>query len=513
MRVLLRPPVRVDDEDASESTSLLRGESDRTVAWRRRGRATVVGVLALALACCGAFGTVSRWDTVADGDDDGFWARLGGRRKSRFTVQFQVDVGCIPLETVALSPVKDFYANDIAGVRLLRRGRDPRREFGGVTRRAAKVDLVQSGWSTIYVGRARMREGEEFGFGLVNALGEVVFELGRNKLFPNTGELANATCLKHISAGGGTYRNRVVPRKEDMRIVDGVHRFETTWAGCLERCPLTVKLVACTGPATGDADNVWGIEESKAMTDYWRNYKGHYTSVSSGEFNTWGLNTETGALAWTRNADLNQFSRANWISATNNPVAGNGVAQGSMVDFDAGYDALIGVTQSVETAGGYMWRRPVDGSGDWQPADSGGGRGIQVTIGRTHHFHMNGYNNMWSATLPNGAWVHEAVSTVKQVEVGDSDVYVIYLDGTTLKRKAADTSGSWSTISIPSALSTAKMSQITVGATALWILDNSGSLWGCDLPCTGGDNIRRAAQAPANIISIDAGKVIHNVPN
>jgi len=512
MRVLLRPPVRVDDEDASESTSLLRGESDRTVAWRRRGRATVVGVLALALACCGAFGIVSRWDTVADGDDDGFWARLGGRRKSRFTVQFQVDVGCIPLETVNLSPVKDFYSSDVAGVRLLRRGRNPRREFGGVTRRAAKVDLVQSGWSTIYVGRAKMREGEEFGFGLVNGAGEVVFELGRNKRFPNTGELANATCLRRISAGGSTYRNRVVPRKKDMRVVDGVHRFETTWAGCLERCPLTVKLIACTGPASGDADNVWGIEESKAMSDRWRNYKGHFTQVSSGEFNTWGLNSETGELAWTRNADLNEFSRDNWIQATNNPVA-SGVAQGSMLDFDAGYDALIGVTQSVETAGGYMWRRPVDGSGDWQPADSGGGRGIQVTIGRTHHFHMNGYNNMWSATLPNGAWVHEAVSTVKQVEVGDSDVFVIYLDGTTLKRKAADTSGSWSTISIPSALSTARMSQITVGATSLWILDNSGNLWGCDLPCTGGDNIRRAAQAPVNIISIDAGKVIHNIPN
>ena len=67
--------------------------------------------------------------------------------------------------------------------------------------------------------------------------------------------------------------------------------------------------------------------------------------MSSGEFNTWGLNTVTGTLAWTRNADLNQFSRDNWNTATNNPVA-NGVAQGTMVDFDAGYDALIGVTDT-----------------------------------------------------------------------------------------------------------------------------------------------------------------------
>ena len=57
------------------------------------------------------------------------------------------------------------------------------------------------------------------------------------------------------------------------------------------------------------------------------------------------------------------------------------------------------------------------------------------------------------------------------------------------------------------------MSQITVGATTLFILDNNGDLWGCDLPCAGGAAITLANNAPANIISIDAGKVIHNVPN
>ena len=185
-----------------------------------------------------------------------------------------------------------------------------------------------------------------------------------------------------------------------------------------------------------------------------------------------------------------------------------------MVDFDAGYDALIGVTDpSIASSGGYMWSRPVDGSGDWGFADDGGGRGVQVTIGRTHHFHMNKFNNIWSAELPNGGWVGQAVSTVKQVEVGDSDAFVVYQDGTTLKRKASDMTGDWSTISIPSALSTATISQITVGATALWLLDGNGNLWGCDLPCRDSGGFVRAANAPANIISIDAGKVIHNVPN
>lgn len=484
--------------DATESTALLRAANELDVARHRRRRATIasVAVVAVAVASIVARGRVSREGAGAP-----------------FLVQFQVDVGCIELDVVDRSPIEDFYGSDIASVRLLRRGDDPIEEFGGASRRAGGVELTQSGWSTIYVGRARVRAGEEIGFGLVNARGETIFELGYNKRFPATGELANATCLANVPAGGGVYRNRVIPKRSSMRLVDGVRRFETTWAGCLERCPLTVKLIACTGPATGDEDNVWGIEESVAKTDVWRNYKGHFTSVSSGEFNTWGLNTVTGTLAWTRNADLNQFSRDNWNTATNNPVA-NGVAQGTMVDFDAGYDALIGVTDtSIHTSGGYMWSRPVDGSGDWGFADDGGGKGVQVTIGRTHHFHMNKQYNMWSAELPNGGWVRQHVKTVKQVEVGDSDAFVVYQDGRTLKRKASDMTGDWSTISIPSALSTATISQITVGATALWLLDGNGNLWGCDLPCRDSGGFVRAANAPANIISIDAGKVIHNVPN
>ena len=489
--------------DATETTTLLRadGDVDAGRAWTRGRRRTVIGVLSASLALMVALMVAGRAGRA-----------FLSKAKPRFTVDFHVDVGCIPMEVMNLSPVKNFFSSDVASVRMLRRGNSPTREFGGVNRRAGAVELSQSGWSSVYVGSAEVREGEEIGFALVNDAGDAIFELGYNKRFPNSGELANATCLKHVAAGGGVYKNRVIPKKEYLRVVDGVPRFETTWAGCLDRCPLMVKLVACTGPESGDDDNVWGIEESMAMTDVWRKYKGHFTSVSSGEFNTWGLNTVNGSLAWTRNADLNQYSRANWIQATNNPVA-SGVAQGSMIDFDAGYDALIGVTQSVHSSGGYMWSRPVDGTGDWQFADDGNGRGVQVTIGRTHHFHMNGHNNMWSAELPNGSWVHQAVTTVKQVEVGDSDAFVIYLDGTTLKQKPSDMTGSWTTIPIPTALATAQMSQITVGATTLFILDNNGDLWGCDLPCAGGAAITLANNAPANIISIDAGKVIHNVPN
>ena len=183
--------------DATESTALLRAANELDVARHRRRRATIasVAVVAVAVASIVARGRASREGAGAP-----------------FEVQFQVDVGCIELDVVDRSPLEDFYGSDIASVRLLRRGDDPIEEFGGASRRAGGVELTQSGWSTIYVGRARVRAGEEIGFGLVNARGETIFELGHNKRFPATGELANATCLANVPAGGGVYRNRVIPK-------------------------------------------------------------------------------------------------------------------------------------------------------------------------------------------------------------------------------------------------------------------------------------------------------------
>lgn len=427
------------------------------------------------------------------------------------TVRFDVDTGCIPLHVMEKSPVETFFDSDIAGVRLLRRGNDPLTEFGGVGREVGAVELQQSGWSSVYTGTAQVREGEEIGFALTNVAGDVIFELGRNKRFPSESPLANEACLKNIQAGGGEYRNRVIPKVNEMRVVDGVPRFETTWAGCLPRCPLTVKLIATTGPDTGDEDNVWAIEESAAKTDFWRKYKGHFTTVSSGEFNTWGLNTLTGELAWTRNADLNQYSRGNWQSASNNPSYG-GTTHGSMVDFDAGYNYIYGLTAPNHPNGGHIWRRPVSGASDWEIADGGGGRCVSATMGRTHFWCINGVRNLYSKS-ENGGWSHESPTPCDQLEVGDSDAFVVMVGGTSLKRKAADASGSWSSIDIPPALATAQIRQITVGDTALWLIDQTGNLWGCDLPCTGAAGFVQAGSAPANIISIDAGKVIHSLPN
>ena len=39
---------------------------------------------------------------------------------------------------------------------------------------------------------------------------------------------------------------------------------------------------------------------------------------------------------------------------------------GPVVDFDAGYTTVYGVTATIDAAGGRVWMRPVDGSGDWR---------------------------------------------------------------------------------------------------------------------------------------------------
>jgi hypothetical protein len=161
---------------------------------------------------------------------------------------------------------------------------------------------------------------------------------------------------------------------------------------------------------------VFGIEESKAATDAWRAYKGHFTQVSAGEFNTWGLDSNTGALAWTRNADLNPFDGSNWQSATNDARHLSYPSDGPVVD--------------------------------------------------------------------------------------------VHTDGAQLFTSREDGVGGWSSIPLPAGFATT-VNQVAVGATGLWMLDATGKLWTCALPCSGGSGFSRISTAPAGIISIDAGKIPH----
>ena len=485
---------------AAPADDAARATDERLATRTRMGVTTRAGgAVALTLALVGAGVAGSKY-------------RASLSNAKRVNVRFHVDVGCIRKTVMENAPVKDFWDHDLAGVDVVLRGHSPECEFGGPSRRCHALSLAQEGFSTVYVGEHSVPAETEYGFVLRNAAGQRLFELGRNKRFPSRGELANEACLITNHAGGGNYRNRRLPKTSAMVEVNGAYDVKYTWAGCREQCPLTVKLIATVGSESGD--NVYGIEESKAREEPWRKYKGHLTSVSSGEYNSWALNSETGKFYMSRNADLNPFSGANWKEKSNDPKVPGDVAQGSVVDFDAGYNKVYAVTRTIDGAGGHTWQRNVDGSGDWEPAgEYASSRLVQVTIGRTSLWGTNLLNNLYRCRdpcLPSSSWTYEG-GNVKQLEVGDSVAFAVNIDGRTLTTKGEDGSGSWSQVPLPAGLS--NINQVCVGATTLWILAGNGDLWSCDLPCAGGGAITRVTNAPKGITSIDAGKVPHDISN
>lgn len=96
---------------------------------------------------------------------------------------------------------------------------------------------------------------------------------------------------------------------------------------------------------------------------------------------------------------------------------------------------------------------------------------------------------------------------MKQIEVGDAHAFVVYKNDVTLLRTGADGTGGWHRIYLPSGLT--GIDQVAVGVESLWIVDTSGNLHACELPCESGTNIQLVPNAPAGIISLDAGKMIH----
>ncbi|CEG00184.1 Beta-propeller repeat TECPR [Ostreococcus tauri] len=463
-----------------------RGKGDSTTTWRRRAGV----VVAAAAVMLGAVSCARSW-------------RLGGRTMVR--TRFAVDVGCITKDAID-AHWPEFFQHDITGAEVILRGKPPF-EFGGTNRDVGNIPLTQEGFSAIYSTVMDVKLGEQYGFALVNAAGERMFELGHSRHFKHIHRpvLSEGSCVAEVKAGGAVYRNRQVPTRRSQITLNANGEYEATgtWGSCVgAKCPVTVKLIATV---EGAGDNVYGIEEQKAMKEIWKKYKGHFSIVSAGVENTWGLDTVTKKLAWTRNADLNPYSDANWKYVTNANAGGSG----SIVDFDAGYDDVMGVTSDDK-----VWQRPVSGANQWTPAGHEGSRLVQTTLGRTHVWGVNSGGNLYRSPLPmhsQSEWAGEITAVTKQVEVGDADCFVLFTDSKTLKRKQENGGGTWVTILDPANIPAAvgAIDQVAVGETSLWILSTSRKLFSCKLPCNGPSDVQPVPDAPAGIISIDAGKVPH----
>jgi hypothetical protein len=262
--------------------------------------------------------------------------------------------------------VKDFFSHDVTGVGVVFKGNDPLCEFGGQGRSCGRFDLTQDGYSTTWKGtKTGVPADEEYAFTLTNSNGDSVVELGYNKRFPESGSLADDSCLTPIQAGGGVYMSRLISA-DAQPAAGGTFKISRPWGGCrVGGCETSIKLIATVGPNSGSADNVYAVEEADARTANWRAYKGHFSSISSGVSNTWGLDTVTGAMKWSRNVDFNIFTGNNWVSVNNNAQYGSYAPDGPAVDFDVGYNKVYAVTASVDGAGGRIWARNVDGSDNW----------------------------------------------------------------------------------------------------------------------------------------------------
>lgn len=480
----------VDAERGARDVDGSDGSDGSNTRWRR-----AAAIVAFAVTVVGAVASARSWT-------------LGKVRT--VNARFSVDIGCITKDTID-AHWPEFFEYDVVGAEVLFRGRPPR-EFGG-SNRVGGVPLVQEGYSSIFSKVIPVKPGEEYGFVLVNAAGQRVFEFGHSRHFIHIHRpiLTEGTCVRKVRAGGGVYTHRRIPRRMSQITLnaDGEYLAAGTWGSCIgAKCPVTVKLIATI---SGSGDNVYGIEEGKALNERWIRYKGHFAIVSAGVENTWGLDTATNQLAWTRNADLNPYSAANW-----NVVANAAGSSGAVVDFDAGYDVVMGVTNDDK-----VWQRPVSGGGSWTPAGYSGSRLAQTTVGRTNLWGVNSANNLYWSRLPmdeHSHWTQETSvnGQVKQVEVGDADAFVVLTDSKTLNRKREDGgggAGGFTTILTPSNYplpsGLVAIDSVAVGETGLWILATDGKLFACRLPCNGPGEIQLVPDAPANIVSVDAGKVPH----
>jgi len=489
--------------DGSNAGDVEAGRNILEAIWRRSNgrRHALVGLTAV-LGIGALVGAAQRF---------GGGGATGLGAKDLRTVEFTVDLGCMSEKVMEKVPIADFFDYDITGVGVVFRGDDPDCEFGGASRDCGRLDLVRDGYSMKWKGTKTVRADEEYAFTLTNSKGDSFAELGHNRRFPKVEPLADSSCLERVAAGGGTYLNRVVS-KDSQPATGGGYKISFPFGGCrFGGCEVTIKLTAVVGPNSGSADNVYAVEERFARSEPWKPYKGHFSIVSSGEYNTWGLDTQDGTLKWTRNADFNQITDDNWVQVSNNARHKSNPPDGPAVDFDVGYKKVYCVTKSVEKAGGRIWARNVDGSGDWEISGSySTSRLVQVTIGRTHLWGVNGVNNLYKCRDPcvaGSTWDYEGAS-VKQIEVGDEDAFIVKTGGKTLQRNSADGTKGWTNVPLPSTITA--IDQVAVGATSLWILDTSGGIHACNLPCAGGAAITAVPGAPKNIISIDSGKVIHD---
>jgi hypothetical protein len=417
---------------------------------------------------------------------------------SRRSVTFNVDVGCPP--TWWRTENQAFWDAGIARVQLVLRfaQQPPPFEFnrqlpGG---EGLWEELARVGDSKIFTGTKEIDNTCEYGFVLINSLGEERWEIGGSNVRP---ALMDAECSSKFPAGGNIYHNRLMSNDPANSTID------TIFGGCQAECPIKCKIIALSNEP---GDNVYTVLE-RDRDEAWNKVQGHMVDVAAGFDDLWAIDG-AGAVQYTHISSLNA-SASGWNSQTL-PAMSPGVTARTM---DVGVEEVY----LIATDGNY-WKKPADGSGAWQHLP---GAIKQAGVGHISMWTvaLNRPSLVGATRLPsNGHGVIfnlPGTSLPRQCEVGLEFAYCTNELNEVYKAKAdfemndPSTGQPWAYPTVPppdqywTKLDGIAAKQVTVGEENLWAIDATGGVKFCALPCNT-PNWVQPTGVPTGIIYIDASK-------
>jgi hypothetical protein len=493
-----------------EQSPLLREKADRP------GRFSRVAGVALSLVACAGVLTLQSFprasplgvsprggpDTLSfdaafpprDFSDDDDSAKLGYGVSTdpnlRRTVTFTIDVACPPpwwkLENEA------FWDEGIARVQLVLRcaGEPPPYEFN---RELPGVDLYEElqrvGDTKVFTGTQDIDDSCEYGFVLINNLGEERWEIGGNNVRP---ALMDAECSSKEQIASNVYHNRLMSNDP------GNTTITTIFGGCNPECPIPCRIIALSNEP---GDNVYSVLE-RDRDEVWRKAEGHMVDVAAGFDDLWAL-------------DSNSIPQYTHISSLN--ASGSGWTVPAVPSTARTIDVGLEEAYFLATNGVYS-SKPADGSGNWKQLP---GLLQQVGVGKTWLWGVTYEANkwVWACPLPcNGHGIHHYFpGEVRACEVGLDYVFCVNENNEVYRNNAevnlidsaTNTPWSWPNHlpaeTVWTRIPNIAAKQATVGEVNVWVIDTEDKIKYCQLPCN--DGIwKQPTGVPEGIVYIDASK-------
>ena len=469
----------MDGARADERSSLIAGERrSASDGFRRRASSTACAsaIVATMLAMAGGHAWIR--------------SRLGTNSRA---VTFTVEAGCPPESFKQAHP--EFFENSIVSVKLLTKC--PPQDGGDWT--FTTMNRVPA--TKQYTVTATVADECEYGFSLVNSLGDEIFEVGGSNVDT---PMRNAECIEPVPAGGNLYWNRRMSQHM------GSTSIKWAWGHCQEECPILCKIIALSNATE---NNVYSVLE-RDKDEIWHRAEGTFKSIHAGYNDLWAVKNDN--TVYKSTIDNLNISSSNWQSVP------SGTLPGSLQSIDVGLEEAY----FVRTDNKY-YAKPADNSGAWRVMPGGLKQvavGKQYLYGLTHsptNPSTSGW--VWACVLPcSGTGIHTDFPegrTARQCEVSLDYVYCtsetnkVYRMDARLSffRNGHDASGGlwgWPVtrpVSSWTLIPNIQAKMVTVGDFNVWAIDTEGTVKFCPQPCNDGQWVTPTG-VPRGIVYIDASK-------